>query len=112
LNAAQQIGDVLLTRKNRTQSFELRLEIPNLTTEFGQTFRCRQASLNFGLHGRELRLTLRDALLRGLRVEIPEDTGAGSRQESKRANLAVPRQLAESEVHGHLCVSGSLGGRL
>src|SRR5919204_2149710 len=112
LNAAQQIRDVFFAWEYRAQPFELRFEILHLPAEFRQTARRLQTALIFGLNFRELRLALVDAVLRGLRVEVPEDTGTGNRQHRERAKLAVPRHLAETQVHGHFCVSGGINAAL
>ena len=70
--------------------------------ELRQPARGRETALDVGCESSSsCACALRDALLRGLGVVVPEDAGAGERQRDERAELAVPRQLAEAEVHGH-----------
>src|SRR5258705_1479446 len=97
---------VSLARQQRAQTFELCLEVRDLAAELGQRARGRETTLDVRANRIELRLPLREALLRGPHVVVPEDTGAGERQHEERAELTVPGQLVEAEVHCHFCVSG------
>ena len=74
LKPAQQIRDILLVGQYRAQSFELCLEIGNLRAECRKA-PCRgKSSLDVGPHHRKLDFPLRDICLRGLHIEVPEDT--------------------------------------
>src|SRR4029453_15076988 len=70
-----------------------------LTTELRQPARGGLGTCDFALYLRQLLATRVDAFLRGLRVVVPERERAAKGQHHEDADLAVPRQLVETEVH-------------
>src|SRR6478736_1766280 len=87
-----------LVGQNRLERFELRLERADLFLEFGQLPRHCLAFADAAADRAELGgLRVDLDLLRHL-VEVIEGAGARQRDHDEHADLAVPRQLGETEI--------------
>jgi hypothetical protein len=100
LHAVQQVGGVFLLRQDCLQIRQPPFQIGDLRAELRQLPRRHLTLGDVGPQRHQLRLARHHLRSHGHLVVVVEDAAAADAERDERADLRVPRQLGEGELHG------------